>query len=166
MIVDSSRDSQQIIRSSVGQKIAAFSAQSSDKQNQFAQIAAIQTSDSFKRTSIKVHTISFSGNPDKNPKQVALIGAEFPPYFKVGGVATVMKDYPDMLTSDKKIVEDARVITPYYNGKIEFDKATGEPISVGILKKDGVPVITNADLTTVKVADLKPGQYHELEEVS
>jgi len=121
------------------------------------------------KSAIKLHTVSFTGNSSKNPNQVALIGAEMPPYFKIGGVATVMNDYPNMLKGIKSINPegiDAKVFIPYYNGKIEYDTNGNPTGKVSVLKKGDKPIITNADLTAIKVDDLKPDQYHELEEVA
>lgn len=176
---------QQILKS----KNASFSG-SSVQQNPLMQT---QQADSFKRTakimsksathsSSGTHLISFGANEGKNAKQVALIGAEFPPYFKVGGVATVMKDYPGVFGTDSGM--DSRVFIPYYNGKLEYQDGTkkadgaevkpddiGKPTGkVGVLTKDNKPIMTNVDLDQIAVEDLKPEDkgktWWELEEVS
>lgn len=130
------------------------------------------------KASSKAHTmahISFTGNPAKNKDQVALVGAEFPPYCQVGGVATVMKDYPSLFGEvDRK--PNGRVIIPYYNGKLTYDE-NGKPTGkVEVLMKDGKPIYTKEDLTEKTVDELtntfkpdgKPDktQYWELEEVA
>ncbi len=81
----------------------------------------------------KGNVISFCGNGSL-PK--IFVGAEMPPYDKVGGVATVMKDYNDF---------GEPMVIPYYNGKQEFDATTGKPTGkVSVLTdKQGNPIYTN-----------------------
>jgi len=157
-------------------KSIAFSSNISANQNSYSGLSVGQA-DTFQKTTssvkkaafqknksvVKLRNISFTGNPSKNPNQVALVGAEFPPYYKIGGVATVMKDYPEMF---KGIEIDARPFIPYHNGKLEYDTEGNPTGKVSVLKKDGKPILTDVDLTTTKVEDLKPNQYHELEEVA
>ena len=101
-----------------------------------------------------VAVISFGSlSPDSTE---LYIGAELPPYFKKGGVATVMNDYrgPHMM--------------PYYNGKMEYGP-TGEPVSAAKVHKlpDGTPFFTNQDLDVVSIDDvIKSNDYWRLEEVS
>jgi len=110
---------------------------------------------SIHRTKAKMITF---GSSDKIKGQTLFVGAELPPYCKVGGVATVMQDYG-------KIFKGPMVI-PYYNGNLVYDKK-GEPTGeVGVLMKDGKAIYTNQDLTKVSVENLKPGQFFELEEIS
>ena len=107
--------------------------------------------------------ISFEG---KNKNHVVFIGAELPPYCKVGGVGTVMKDYTTFPCEKKAM------IIPYYNGKIEYDeqgKAT-EEVSVHRFPKThelaGQPFYTKADLSTTTIDKvLETKDYVVLEEV-
>lgn len=117
--------------------------------------------------------ISFGG---KNPKHQVFVGAEMPPYCKIGGVATVMEDYKKMFDNDK---DNRKVmVIPYYNGKIVCDKS-GKPTGKAVVHtfpegtKDktgndisGQPFYTGEDLTKNKISDvIKDGKYHILEKV-
>lgn len=112
----------------------------------------------------------------KNKKHQVFVGAEMPPYCKIGGVATVMDDYKIMCNDDK---DNRKVmIIPYYNGKIETNEKgypTGK-ISVhtfpeGTKDKYGndisnQPFYTNADLYSNSEEDIiKSGNYKILEKV-
>ncbi len=80
----------------------------------------------------KARVVSFTGSAGI-PK--VFLGAEFPDYDKVGGVATVMKDYNDF---------GEPMVIPYYNGKVEYDPQTGKPTGkVSVLTdKAGTPIYT------------------------
>lgn len=104
-----------------------------------------------------VAVINFTGAKDKG--SAFYVGAEMPPYFKVGGVATVMNDYK------------GPHIIPYYNGKIQYDPKTGDPIEDSMVDvhklDDGTPIFTNQDLDAKPMTDvIKEGNYHKLELVS
>ena len=117
--------------------------------------------------------ISFGG---KNKKHQVFVGAEMPPYCKIGGVATVMHDYKSMFSDD----EDNRkvMIIPYYNGKIETnDKGmpTGKIVvhtfPEGTKDKNGndisnQPFYTGEELYKNSEEDIiQKGKYHILEKV-
>ncbi len=117
--------------------------------------------------------ISFGG---KNKKHQVFVGAEMPPYCKIGGVATVMEDYKVMFNDDK---DNRKVmIIPYYNGKIETDEKgypTGK-ISVhtfpeGQKDKNGNDIGRQPFYTAENLYDnseediIKKGKYHLLEKV-
>ncbi len=91
--------------------------------------------------------------------KVAFIAAEMPPYFKIGGVATVLNDYKEL--GDR--------IMPYYNGAVEFNSDTGKPtgnVKIHTLK-NGTPIFTNEDLTKKSIQQIiEEGKYFELEEVA
>lgn len=106
----------------------------------------------------KSSTLISFGSADKIKGQTLFVGAEMPPYCKVGGVATVMQDYA-------KVFKGPMVI-PYYNGAIEYDKQGDATGNVSVLKKDGKTIYTGQDLTKVSVNELQPGQFFELEEVA
>jgi len=104
-----------------------------------------------------ISVISFRGANDGD--KALYIGAELPPYWKKGGVATVMNDYP------------GPHIIPYYNGKIHYDPKTGKPIKesgVEVHKlSDGTPIFTNQDLNVVSMEEVeKKGNYFKLEPVA
>lgn len=111
---------------------------------------------SIHRTKSPVAVINFGGT--KNKDQVAYVGAEMPPYFKVGGVATVMNDY------------EGRKFMPYYNGKIEYDVETGDPLKnkkVSVHMHQGKPIFTNEDLNTKSMTEIiDSGNFHFLDVVS
>lgn len=117
--------------------------------------------------------VSFGG---KNPKHQVFVGAEMPPYCKIGGVATVMEDYKKMFDNDK---DNRKVmVIPYYNGKIVCDES-GKPTGKVVVHtfpegtkdkagKDisGKPFYTGEDLTKNKISDvIKNGKYYILEKV-
>lgn len=96
-----------------------------------------------------------------NLSEHVYVAAECPPYWKVGGVATVMKDFKGL---------GSTTIIPYYNGQLKFDSETGEvtnaPVSVHKLQ-DGTPIMTNEDLNTKTIDDvIKQNKYRKLEELA
>lgn len=119
--------------------------------------------------------ISF-GNKCQNHE--VFVGAELPPYCKIGGVGTVMDDYKAMFNKDSdysktnenfnKYIKDNRkvMVMPYYNGKICCDdqgRPTGKyevhkfPLGTYDDKGNdlrGTPFYTSADLDTVKMKDI------------
>lgn len=107
--------------------------------------------------------ISFTG---KNKEQVLFIGAEVEPYFKIGGVATVMNDYKSFHPG-----QNAMVI-PYYNGKVEYDengKPTGK-VKVHTFPEGhelaGKPFYTSEDLSQKSIDEvIKEKKYIEIEHV-
>lgn len=109
----------------------------------------------------KSRVISFTGAAGI-PK--VFLGAEYPDYDKVGGVATVMKDYNDF---------GEPMVIPYYNGKVEYDPQTGKPTGkVSVLTdKAGNPIYTklNQDEFTLDEIltpdDKGRKKYVELEKV-
>ena len=122
--------------------------------------------------------ISFKGG---NQGDVLHVVAEIEPSYKTGGVATVAKDYKSL--NNVSATEHGRTVifTPYYNGNIKYDKASGELIeSVDVHRvpsnlpaghplkgKEGTPFFTTADLSKTSVEDLLKGDnYILLEEVS
>ncbi len=150
------------------------------KQNNSFQGQSYLRNDSFQRTSalnpsrrlnsLKTNNtsgpmvISFKGNMDKNPMQVLFVQGEHALYDKKGGVGDVIRDYGNLFKDYEK-----HFVLPYYNGKIEYD-AKGDPTNkVEVLTKkiDGkeTPIYTKVDLTKNKVENLKPGQFHVLEEI-
>ena len=109
----------------------------------------------------------------KNQNHYAFVGAELPPYCKIGGVATVMNDYKDMFTheNDRQVM-----IMPYYNGKVccdEQDQPTGKfevrKLPAGTKDKNGNdisghPYYTNADRQKESEESIiKSGKFWELE---
>ena len=106
--------------------------------------------------------ISFAGN--KNPKQIAIIAAEAPPYFKVGGVASVIDDYVKGHVFPEG--SDLSLHMPYYNGMRYYDES-------GELLKDVVPVthdgkyyLVSADMKGTSFADIKDKYKFEIEKVA
>ena len=117
--------------------------------------------------------LTFGGN--KNKAQQVFVGAEMPPYCKIGGVATVMNDY--------KAFGQVMAI-PYYNGAIEYnpetgdptgricvheyDLATGKPINkFKEPEKKGVPIFTIEDLNKKSLEDIiQEKKFVELEQVA
>lgn len=103
--------------------------------------------------------ISFSG-ASRNKNEAIYVGAELPPFWKKGGVATVMNDY-----------EGVHII-PYYNGKIKYDAETGNitnDSTVDVLRlKDKTPVATNLNLDEKTEEEIlsNPKNYTKLEEVA
>ena len=123
-------------------------------------------------------TISFKGG---NESDVLHVIAELEPSFKTGGVATVGKDYKTLNNVSPNEHGRTVIFTPYYNGDIKYDKASGELIeSVDVLKvpsslpeghplkgKEGTPFFTTEDLSKVTIDELLQGDnYILLEEVS
>ncbi len=104
--------------------------------------------------------LSFGGN--KNPNQVLLVTAETKPYFQVGGVATVVEQYPEHVFNGAK---NTPIIMPYYNGKLQYNDK-GDVIGASVLMKDGKPIITNEDLKKVPVEKITPNKYWELEKIT
>lgn len=133
--------------------------------------------------------ITFAG---KKADQVALVSAESKDYEMVGGVSTVLKDYPANVFGTEEFDEKAPLIIPYYNGQrvIEEDttnkddKKNKKFISATVLTKNGVPIYTKTELvpssttnnktkikTTKKVLTsktnlLNPKNTFELEEIA
>lgn len=122
--------------------------------------------------SYPVAKISFTGNPNKNKHQIALIGAENAEPWKIGGVATVMKDYQENVFTKNhkdKIKDDVRSFTPYYNGKAEFDENGNPTGKISVLTKNingkETPICTTVDLDKTKIDDIPKNKYIELEEI-
>lgn len=123
--------------------------------------------------------ISFKGG---NKGDVLHVIAEVDPSFTTGGVATVGKDYKTLNNVSKTEHGRTVIFTPYYNGDIKYDAASGELIeSVDVLKvpsnlpddhpmksKAGKPIFTKEDLSVNKLEDIlrKPDKFIELEEVT
>lgn len=123
--------------------------------------------------------ISFKGG---NKGDVLHVLAEVNPSFKTGGVGTVGEDYKTL--NNISSTEHGRTVlfTPYYNGDIKYDSASGELIeSVDVLKvpadlpeghpmknKAGTPFFTKEDLAAKSIEDIlrDPNKFIELEEVS
>ncbi|MCI1273805.1 MAG: glycogen/starch synthase [Clostridiaceae bacterium] len=104
--------------------------------------------------------ISFCANKSKK----IFVGAEFPPYWKKGGVATVMKDYAGANP-------DSPVVIFYYNGKVYYNPETGEPTGrVEVLKdKSGNPIFSKLDQSKYSMDEIlrKEGEtYYPLETVA
>ena len=114
--------------------------------------------------------ISF-GNKNKN--HYVFVGAELPPYCKIGGVATVMNDYKDMFTGkdDRQVM-----VMPYYNGRVCCDshhEPTGKfevrKLPAGTIDNNGNdisghPYYTNADRQSVTEEEIvKNKKFWELE---
>lgn len=144
-----------------------------------------------KKMSVPLRNVYLSGNMskvsktpygvisfgNKNQKHQVFVGAEMPPYCKIGGVATVMEDYKGMFDDD----EDNRkvMVIPYYNAAVCCDhlgkptgkhkvhifpsgtkNANGEDLS-------GQPFYTASNLDEIPIEDIiKKGQYKELELIS
>ena len=145
--------------SNTKQKNLSYSANSTNFSNyenlQFSNSAAIGMMN-VKRACGPAAIITFGGTKDKS--KAFYIGAELPPYWKVGGVATVMRDYP------------GPHIIPYYNGKIEYDgRGIPKPDKNATVHRlpDGTPIFIPQDLS-VKSAEqaIIDGNYHKLTEVS
>ena len=123
-------------------------------------------------------SISFKGG---NQGDVLHVIAELEPSFKTGGVATVGKDYKSLNNIGPNEHGRTVIFTPYYNGDIKYDKASGELIeSVDVLRvpknlpaghplkgKEGTPFFTTEDLSKITIEDLLKGDnYILLEEVT
>ena len=115
-----------------------------------------------RNTSSTPNLISFGGNKIAN--QVALVTAESSPYFKVGGVATVVADYP------KNVFDNSVLFMPYYNGQ-RFYNDKGEILQdVKILKNsEGKLILTNENLKKFSLDEITAPnsnkKYWELEEI-
>ena len=70
-------------------------------------------------------TIAFKGG---NEGDVLHVIAELEPSYKKGGVATVGKDYKTLNNISPTEHGRTVIFTPYYNGKIKYDKDSGELI--------------------------------------
>lgn len=107
-----------------------------------------------------VTALSFKG-ASPGAKNV-FVGAEVPPFYSVGGVSVVMRDF--------KALDDAVVITPYYNGKIKYDSKTGEPAGEASIHKleDGTPIFTNQDLEYQPISEIvkDPSKYNKLKKIA
>jgi len=107
--------------------------------------------------------ITFAGNKIDN--QVALVSSESKDYVMVGGVSTVLKDYPANVFGTKEFDEKAPLIIPYYNGErvieentaIKDDKKNKKFIEANVLKKGNTPIYTRADLVPTIIENKKTG---------
>ncbi len=108
----------------------------------------------------------------KNKKQEVFVGAELPPYCKIGGVGTVANDYKSLLDGT-----DRAMFMPYYNGKKCYDDKGCPTKKYEVLKfppgtiidgndVGGEPFYTAEDLTENKISDIiNRKKYYRLEPV-
>lgn len=133
------------------------------------------TSNSFQIQRKKLPSAMLNFGGKKNKAQQVFVGAEMPPYCKIGGVAAVMNDY--------KAFGQVMVL-PYYNGNIaynpetgmptgkiavhEYDPATGKPIDkFKEPTKSGVPIFTIEDLNKKSMEEIiQEKKFVELEKIA
>ena len=127
--------------------------------------------------------ISFRGG---NKSDVLHVIAEVDPSFTTGGVATVGKDYKTLNNISANEHGRTVIFTPYYNGDITYDKASGEliekvdvhrvpqnlPEGHPLKGKEGTPFFTKENLAEtsiekiLKETDKSKRKYILLEEVA
>ena len=111
--------------------------------------------------------ITFGGK--KIDGQVALVSSESKQYGQSGGVSTVVFDYPKNVFGEG---DKTPLIIPLYNA-ITLSQDGKKIESLDVLKKDGKPIYTDADLTKVGIDELEnaatnpkaKNKFWELEEI-